>query len=419
MCGRNDGEAAMQRMLGLAVAGVLAAMGARADPVADWNEAAGALTGADIGTAPGQAVLTEVNSAAESQVALAMFEAANAADPHYRSYLGFPRATRPASAEVAAAKAARDVLAACFPAKATALNQSLAFNLARAPDGPAKAEGLALGAAAAKAVMARMAYDKALPMPSYRPVTQPGKYIPAVLPVIPQFEFVAKPWFMARVDEMAPPPPPSLTSARYARDLNETKRLGGKASTERTPAQTALAQFFVPDDPTPTMRAIDALPGRNIVQNARLYALYAMAEHDAGISIAVAKLTNNAWRPITAIRNADQDGNAATEMDPSWEPLLRTPNHPEYPCGHCIGAAVTATILAAETGEAPPPGLAVFSTDTMPGASYEVRTWTAYVDQVSMSRIYGGVHFRFSNEAAEAMGRAIARKALAGYMQPL
>ena len=409
----------MRRMLGLAVAGVLAAMGAHADPVADWYEAAGALTGADIGTTPGQAVLTEVNSAAESQVALAMFEAANAADPHYRSYLGFPRATRPASAEVAAAKAARDVLVACFPAKAADLDQSLAFNLARAPDGPAKAEALALGAAAANAVMARAAFDRAMPMPSYRPLTQPGRYIPAVLPVIPQFQFVAKPWFLARVDEMAPPLPPPLTSARYARDLNETKRLGGKTSTERTPAQTALAHFFVPDDPTPTMRAIGALPGRNIVQNARMYARYAMAEHDAGIAVSVAKLSTNRWRPITAIRNADEDGNPATAIDAAWEPLLRTPNHPEFPCGHCSNAAVTATILAAETGETPPRGVAVFTTETMPGASYEVRTWTAYADEVSMSRIYGGVHFRFSNEAAQAMGRAIAKKALAGYMQPL
>ena len=407
------------RRLGLALMMALAAGSARADVIADWNEAAGELTGADIGTTPGQAVLTEVNSAAESQVALAMFEAANAADPHYTSYLGFTRAARPASAEVAAAKAARDVLVACFPAKAEALDQSLAFNLARVADGATKTEGLALGAAAAKAVMARVAYDKALPMPNYRPVTQPGKYIPAVLPVLPQFQFVAKPWFMARIDEMKPPPPPSLTSARYARDLNEVQRLGAKTSAERTPAQTALAKFFVPDDPTPTMRAIGALPGRNLVQNARLYALHAMAEHDAGVAISFAKLTANSWRPITAIRNADEDGNSATTIDPAWEPLLRTPNHPEYPCGHCIGAAVTATILAAETGEMPPSGLAVFSTESMPGASYEVRTWTAYVDQVSMSRIYGGVHFRFSNEAAEAMGRAIARKALSGYMRPL
>ena len=408
----------MIRIIGFALAFVLATR-ANADVIADWNEAAGAITAADIGTTPGSPTLTMVNIAAESQVALAMFEAANAADPHYTSYLGFPRATRPASAEVAAAKAARDVLVACFPAKASDLDQSLAFNLARMPNGPAKTEGLALGAAAAAAVMARAAYDKTLPMPNYRPVTQPGKYIPAVLPVLPQFSFVAKPWFMARIDEMQPPPPPPLTSARYARDVNETKRLGGKTSTERTPAQTALAHFFVPDDATPTMRAIGALPGRNLVQNARMYALYTMAEHDAGVAISVAKLRANSWRPITAIRDADEDGNPATKMDPAWEPLLRTPNHPEYPCGHCIGAAVTATLLAAETGETPPPGLAVFTTETMPGASYEVRSWKAYVDQVSMSRIYGGVHFRFSNEAAEAMGRAIARKALTGYMRPL
>jgi hypothetical protein len=144
-----------------------------------------------------------------------------------------------------------------------------------------------------------------------------------------------------------------------------------------------------------------------------------MINDDATVAIADAKLHYNFWRPITAIRNGDEDGNDATAPDPAWEPLIPTPNHPEYPCGHCIFAAATAEFMKAEVGNAPSWGVRVASR-SIPNAAVQVLpSWDEWARQVSFSRTLGGVHYRFSNEAAEVMGRKITQMALAKVMRPL
>lgn len=125
------------------------------------------------------------------------------------------------------------------------------------------------------------------------------------------------------------------------------------------------------------------------------------------------------WRPITAIRNGSDDGNPATEPDPAWEPLIQTPLHPEYPCGHCTQAGAIAEIMSAETGKRPPGGVRVASRSIPASAVQVLPSWDEWVRQVNFSRTLGGVHYRFSNEAGEEIGRKVARMALANIMKPL
>jgi hypothetical protein len=144
-----------------------------------------------------------------------------------------------------------------------------------------------------------------------------------------------------------------------------------------------------------------------------------MAFDDSAEAMAAAKIYYNFWRPITAIRNGAADGNDATAPDAGWQPLLPTPNFPEYPCGHCTVAAAIAEVMNAETGPRPPGGVQVGSL-AVPNAIVQILpTWDQWAQQVSDSRTYGGVHYRFSNEAGAQIGRRAARMVLDKVMRPL
>jgi hypothetical protein len=150
-----------------------------------------------------------------------------------------------------------------------------------------------------------------------------------------------------------------------------------------------------------------------------MFALYQMAFDDSGEAMGSAKFHYNFWRPITAIRNADKDGNEATQLDAGWAPLLATPNFPEYPCGHCTVAAAIAEVMNAETGPRPPGGVRVGSQAVPNSIVQTLPSWDEWARQVSDSRMYGGVHYRFSNQAGEAIGRQTARMVLARVAKPL
>jgi hypothetical protein len=218
-----------------------------------------------------------------------------------------------------------------------------------------------------------------------------------------------------------PGAPPGLTSAIWARDYNEIKALGAKNSTQRTPEQTAIAKFWEATAPAvywPVARSVAAMPGRDVTANARLLAIAAMAMDDALIAVFDAKYTYNFWRPITAIRNGDADGNDATERDPSWTPFIDTPMHPEYPCAHCIVSGSLAAVLRAEIGSGPAPTLSS-SSYTAAGA---VRTWKTvdeFVQEVAVARIYDGVHYRNSTEVGSAMGKQIGEVAVKSFPKPI
>jgi hypothetical protein len=180
-----------------------------------------------------------------------------------------------------------------------------------------------------------------------------------------------------------------------------------------------MARYRQAFDLTPTMRSLADQPGRSPVQNARMFARYQMAFDDAVEVMAAAKLRYDFWRPITAIRNGAGDGNDATQPDPGWVPLLATPNFAEYPCGHCTVAAAIAEIMKTETGPRPPGGVRVGSLAVPNSIVQTLPSWDAWAQQVSDSRTFGGVHFRFSNEAGEAIGRSAARIVADKVMRPL
>jgi len=404
----------------LLAATALAAFGAApalADTVCEWMEfSTGIATAA---APPASAPRTPDHDRAGTQVALAMFEALNAIDRSFESYLKFPAGDPRASQDVAAATAAYQVLTAHYPGQKTALDENYAIALAAEKDAGARDAGKAIGEAAAKAALASGGIDPKVVQTPYMPRTQPGVWVPVPLPFFEPFMTAFTPWILPRVDAARPGPPPALTSERWARDYDEVKRLGGRNSKERTANETLMARYRITPNMMPTMRLIADAKGRSLVANARLFALNAMVADDTLMALGEAKLHYNFWRPITAIRNGEADGNPATAPDPSWVPLITTPNHPEYPCGHCGLSAAAAEVLKAEVGEAPPGGVRVASL-SIPTSNVQVLpSFDEWVRQVSYSRILGGVHYRFSNDAGEELGRKIGEMAVANVMKPL
>jgi hypothetical protein len=408
----------MAKSLQLLTAASLAfATPAGADTVCEWMEFAQAIQTA--AAPPPTAPRTPDHDRAQTQTALAMFEALNAIDRRYESYLGMGPADSKASQDAAAATAAYEVLVAHFPGQKAALEESYAITLETVADQRARDSGIAIGKQAAALALKAGGIDPAVPQLPYLPRAQPGVWVPTQLPVFDPFFTAFKPWIMERADSVRPGPPPALTSERWAKDYEEVKRLGGKSSKARTPHETRMARYRITPNMTPSYRLAADGPGRSPVQNARMFAMIGMIENDAMIAIADAKLHYDFWRPITAIRNGDKDGNDATAPDPAWEPLITTPNHPEYPCGHCIFATATAEYMKAEVGNSPAWGVRVSSRSIPNAAVQALPSWDEWARQVSYSRTLGGVHYRFSNEAAEEMGRKVAQMAMAKVMRPL
>jgi hypothetical protein len=399
-----------------ATAALAFATPAAADTICEWMDIAGRLSAA---SQAGPAPQTPDQIRASTRTALAMFEALNAIDRRYQSYLGFETADSAASQDAAAATAAYRVLVHHYPASKTPLDDSYALAMAGLKDERAREAGRAVGEKAAAAAIAAGGIDPAVAQEPYRPRTIPGEWIGASLPSLEPHWAAFRPWAMPSAEALRPPPPVALGSERWARDYDEVKRLGGRTSTERTPYQTLVARYRQAFDTMPSMRLAADAPGRTPVQNARMFAVYQMAFDDAAHAMVAAKLHYDFWRPITAIRNGAQDGNDATEADPAWLPLLPTPNFSEYPCGHCTVAAAIAEVMTAEVGNRPAAGVRVMSQAIPMSVVQAHGSWDEWAQEVSDSRIYGGVHFRFSNEAGEQIGRRAARIVLDKVMQPL
>jgi hypothetical protein len=410
----------MMRTLALLVAGtafVLGSAPAYADTVCEWIEFSETI--ATAAAPPPDAPRTGEHDRARTQMALAMFEALNAIDRRYESYLGMAPAESGASQDAAAATAAYQVLVSHFPGQKAGLEDSYNVTMLGIADKVAREKGKAIGEAAAKLALAAGGLDPTLQAAPYRPRAAAGVWTATQLPVIQPYALTFKPWILPSAGAVRPPAPPALTSERWARDFDEIKRMGAKNSKERTPEQTLMAKYRITPNMTPTLRLIADAPGRSAVENARMFAMMAMVADDTNLATADAKMHYNFWRPITAVRNAEDDGNRATAADPSWEPLIGTPNHPEYPCAHCSSAASIATVLKSEVGEAPPGGVRVASRSVPNSIVQVVPNLDTWVKEVSASRTYGGVHYRFSNEAGEEIGRKVAAMALAKIMRPL
>jgi len=377
-----------------------------ADEVLDWNEQA-------LAAATQAKQLPFVSVRTMALVHTAMFDAVNSIEGHYQPYKVKVTAAAGSSADAACAAAAHAVLVKLYPDQQANLDAAYSAALARIPDGSGKTSGVAVGEEVAGKALALRTSDGANAPNTYRPVTTAGTYISTTLPIGTQWGNVT-PWVMERGSQFRPAAPPPLASAEWA------KELGAKTSSVRTAEQTDIARFWTIVGPAswdPVVRQLAAKPGRNLLQNARLFALAEMAAADAYISVLDAKYAFNFWRPITAIRNGDIDGNDATTRVADWEPVIDTPLHPEYPCAHCITSSAVATVLEAEFGTGTVPTV----TMTSPPAPGVTRAWTnirAWADEVSAARVYGGIHYRNSTAVGKEMGRKIGELAVSRYLRP-
>jgi len=384
----------------LAASMLLGATGARADVVTDANARAADV----VSRIPAPPITVRMMAI----VQVSVFEAVNAITGRYPPQRAKLAPAPGASVEAAVAAATRTALSKLMPAQAAVIDADYQALLGSVPDGPAKTAGIALGERAATAIVALCADDGAVAPDMYRPHAVAGVYVPTVGPAAPHWG-QRRPWVMPRGDHFRPGPPPALTSDTWARDYNEIKAVGSRNSTRRTPEQTGMAKFWEATAPNvywPVARAVAGTPGRDVTDNARLFALAAMAMDDGLIAVFDAKYTYNFWRPVTAIRNGDIDGNSSTDRDPGWTPFIDTPLHPEYPCAHCIVSGALGAVLEAEIGSGPTPTLSS-SSSTAGGA---VRTWASvgdFTNEVAQARIYDGVHYRTSTEVGTAMGKQI------------
>jgi hypothetical protein len=394
-------------------ASLLAAPTALADVVTDWNiKACEIVVEAKLGPPPANRALAIVHTA--------VYEAVNAITKRYPASELPLEAEFGASVEAATAAATHATLAKLVPSQQAAIDTAYHAALAKIADGPAKTAGIAVGEKAAAAILAGRVDDGASTGETYRPHTTPGVYVPTVIPAVSQWP-QRKPWLMTSPDQFRPGPPPALTSEVWARDYTEIKALGSKSSPSRTAEQTEIARFWeatIPPIYHGLVRSVAIVPGREVTQNARLFAAATQAADDALIAVFDAKYHYNFWRPVTAIRNGDLDGNDATERDPSWTPFIDTPMHPEYPCAHCILSSAVGTVLQAEIGTGPMPTL----TTTSVTANGVARSWTKiddFMQEVANARIYDGVHYRNSTEVGTAMGKQIGELVVAKYLRPL
>src|SRR5262245_59182273 len=400
----------------IAVLMTMCAATAHADVVTDWNQIAiDTLKAANINVNPW--------SRSMAMMHVAMSDAINTVQGRYATYTAKLPAAPNSSAEAAAVSAARHILIQLLPAQRAKIDEAYADSLARLPDGAAKNDGITLGERVAALVQADRSTDATNVPDTYRPITTPGVWIPTQPPSFAEYA-QAKPWGMNSADQFRPGPPPPLSSALYARDYNETKDLGGAKSVKRTPQQTDAVRFWTtgPGNFLPSWNQVARQPSRanglGLAENARLFALVNMGIANNYICDWDAKFHYNRWRPVTAIRNGDQDGNDATERDAGWTPLNVTPMHPEYPSSAAIVAGVSSAVLESVFGTGSSQMLTV--TD---GADSRLQRQFNGIAQIAeeqrMVRIWGGIHFRYSLEVSEQMGRKLAEHLLSTVIRPV
>jgi hypothetical protein len=232
-----------------------------------------------------------------------------------------------------------------------------------------------------------------------------------------------QPFMLESTSQFRAPPPPALSSALYATDLNETEVYGSKTSAVRTADQTAIAYFWnanVINQLNQTLQNVATQHTMDLVDTTHLLAMGEMVPADAAMACFDSKYTYQLWRPITAIRDADIDGNAGTTADPAWTPLLTTPNHPEYPSQHGCVTSALGQVLANAVGTSD-------INATFAGAQGGATTLTTSHTFASVqdldtelvnARVWIGFHFRNSVTAGENLGTAVANWELQRYFQP-
>ena len=388
------------------------AISAHADAVLDWNEIA-----VNTAIANGQNPFAQARTGAIVQ--LAVFEAVNSITNDYQPYLGTIVAPRGASPDAAAIQAAYRVLRTYFPGSAGMLDAAHTNSLLSIPDGQGKTDGMATGEAAAMAMIALRANDGSSP-PQFK---VPGPAIPGEYQATPSCPVVngikvgtlfqwqnVTPFGIERVSDFLLPPPPELTSNTYAKAYNEVLTVGSSDSVERPPDRADVVLFYASSGPNlvfgEALRQIAQQQQSSLSENARALALLSMAINDSLVASFFNKYHYNFWRPETAIRAGDTDGNRKTEADPSFLPFILTPCFPSYPSNHGSGTNAAAEVMRRLYGEA---GHSItVSNPAVPTIVLQYTSFRQIADDVSDARVYGGIHFRTDQDAGAQLGRAVA-----------
>jgi PAP2 superfamily len=387
--------------------------------ITDWDQKAVATVQGNVPAAPriGPTGATRIMAVMH----IAMFEAVNTIDAKYDGYKGTTKPDVGCSEQAAAATAGAKVLIKMHPESATKTQQELDAYLATIPAGEAKDRGVKLGEETATRVLALRADDGNDIAYAYRPRTQPGVYVQTV-PTVSWEHSTMQPFVLTSPSQFRPGPPPDLKGETWAKDYNEIKDLGGKNSTTRTPRQTEDAKFWLAAGPTmyqPFARQVVMTKDMSVVESARFMAVVTTAMMDAAIAIFDAKYTYEFWRPITAIRNGDIDGNPATERVANWEPLgVVTPMHPEYPCAHCVISGAVAGSITVLLGTDEIPEVTVTS-PSAPGVTHKFTSIRALNDEIAGARIYAGFHYRNSTVVGSDLGKKVGAYVAQNSMQTL
>jgi hypothetical protein len=355
---------------------------------------------------------------------LAQHDALQAIDPAFASYALTGVREPAADAVTAAATAAHDVLLAVLPHQRQALAEALDRSLAAIPAGNARERGRELGSRAAAAILALRAGDGAdTPVRGdYQPRSGAGAYqyvAPWDLAFAPGWRDL-RPFALERPEQFRNGPPPALTSARYTQDFVEIRAVGGKQSRTRTAEQTAYGKFWYEFSDigwNRIARVVTADRGLGLQSAARLFALLNMALSDAYVAGWDAKFHYDFWRPTTAIRGASDDGNAATLADASWESAEVTPPVQDYPSTHSALGDAGAEVLEAVFGDRTSFAFTSTTADP-PGSERRFTSFRQAADENADSRVVAGLHFRFSCEAGQELGRKVGRYTVRHHLKP-
>lgn len=376
--------------------------------ILDWNLAAYEAMG---GTQYQHSLLA---SRINAMVHIAMHDALNAVAGKYQTYA---LNVRNVSADpiAAAVSAAHEVLAVSFPNQKTMLDSLLTLSLAKVSEGKRKFDGIALGKKAAQAILSQRQNDGAMndPIGAIAPSTTPGVY-----QAVPPFAFVfapdwktMQPFALQKPDQFRSQANPAINTAAYTAAFNEVKQLGHKNSTTRSAEQTGIAKYwyeFSESGWNRITRNVAAERKLGLLNTARLFAMVNMALADAYTAGWDSKFHYNFWRPFTAIRGAENDGNPNTVADAQWEPSEVTPPVHDYPSTHSALGNAAATVLAGVLGDK-----VSFSMTSVTGiAPYQTRSFTSFsqaANENAESRVLAGIHFRFSCEKGQEMGNKVGK----------
>jgi PAP2 superfamily len=387
-------------------------------PVIDWNEIQ-----LSIVNTPGAQPANIQPTRNFAIVDAAIYDAVNAIDRTHEPYLISVRAPRDASETAAANAAARTALDELYPAEQSTIDAQYVAELAKVADGPAKDQGIGIGEQVAADLLAIRANDGSSITPApFVPGTAPGDFRPTPpnfpIPVFTTWGQVT-PFVLDSGSQFRPVPPPALTSDAYADAINEVQSLGSATSTTRTPEQTEIGKFWNPPIQNFWNQIADEVATAHhtdLPTTARLFAALNLSFADSAIAFYDAKYTYQLWRPVTAIRLADNDGNPNTVADPNWLPLAgNTPADPSYPGAHSTISAAGADVLASFFGDNQ--SFAVTS-PALPGVTRSFDSFSAAATEAGLSRIYAGVHTRLDHVAGLTLGDDVANFVLDNALLP-